>query len=99
MNPGKPKMSEQSPFQSQQLRALLLPEVIYTVAGPYLVYRLASPYTSVVNAQLLAAVLPILRIVISLLQSHRISLPGLLSIFTIAVKVATGLVFQDARLI
>src|SRR5262249_36876116 len=61
--------------------------------------RLASPYTSAVNALILAAVLPIIRIAMRLLQSHRVSLTGLMSIFTIAVKVATGLLFQDARLI
>src|SRR5579875_2035125 len=76
-----------------------LPDIIYSVIGPLLIYRLVSPYLPDTYALLLAGVLPLIRIGIGLLRHRGLNLPGIFSLLTIALKIFIALVFRDSRLI
>src|SRR5947207_13020007 len=94
-------MSDHSRLDFNQLRrqllVVLLPDLIFSVVGPILIYRLAAPYMPATSALLLAGVSPIIRIGFSLLSQRRLNLIGVLSLVTIAVKIFTALVFHDTR--
>ena len=82
----------------QGLRTSLLPDLIYTVIGPFILYQLLSPHMPVTYALLLAGVLPAARTVMGLVRSRRLNPLGVLSLLTIALNIFSGLVLKDARL-
>ncbi len=86
------------PTTRQGLRASLLPDLIYTMIGPFVLYQLLSPHMPATYALLLAGVLPAARTVIGLVRSRRLNPLGVLSLLTIALNIFSGLVFKDARL-
>ena len=81
------------------LRAALLPELIYVAVLPYVIYRLASPHMPAAYALLLAGIPPAVRTLLGLAHHGRINLFGVFSLLAIAIKIISGLVLQDTRLI
>ncbi|HEY7417620.1 MAG TPA: VC0807 family protein [Ktedonobacteraceae bacterium] len=77
----------------------VLPDIIYSVVGPLLVYRLLSPHLPDSYALLLASALPLFRIGSGLLRHRGLNLLSIFSLLTIALKIFIALVFQDSRLI
>ncbi len=92
-------MSDDFRSNMSKLRMALLPDLIYSIAGPFLIYRLVVSYVPVTTALLLAGVLPFIRIGIGLLRRHRLNLLSAFSLLTIALKIFSALVFKDSRLV
>lgn len=90
---GHPKVS------LSQIRAAVLPDLIISIVGPVLIYRLAVPHMPATYALLLASVLPIIRIGIGLVHRHRLNLIGVFSLLAIALKILIALVLKDVRLV
>lgn len=80
----------------RQILVALLPDLILSIVGPVLIYRLAIAYMPAPSALLLASVSPIIRIGIGLLR-RRLNPLGVLSLLTIALKIFMALVLQDTR--
>ncbi len=98
-------MSEQPGPDTGKIRTGLLsgalPDIIYSVIGPLLIYRLVSPYLPDTYALLLAGVLPLIRTRvrflirirgIGLLRHRGLNLPGIFSLLTITLKIFIALV-------
>lgn len=96
-------MSEQSGPDIDKMRTGLLssalPDIVFSIVGPLLIYRLASSHLPDSYALLLASVLPLIRIGSGLLRRRGLNLLGIFSLLTIALKIFIALVFQESRLI
>jgi hypothetical protein len=82
----------------RQIRARLLPELIFVVAFPYLIFRLAIPYMPATYALLLAGIPPAIRLALGLVRQRRIDLLGMFSLLAIVISIFSGLVLKDTRL-
>jgi hypothetical protein len=82
-----------------RLRVTLLPDLIYSIGGPFLIYRLVVPYVPVTTALLLAGVPPLIRIGIGLVHRRRLNLLGGFSLLTVALKIFSALLLKDSRLV
>ena len=92
-------MSDQRMHFSRRLRAALLPELIYVAVLPYVIYRLASPHMPATYALLFAGIPPAVRTLLGIARHGRINLLGVFSLLAIAIKIISGLVLQNTRLI
>jgi len=92
-------MSDQRMHFAPRLRAALLPELIYVAVLPYVIYRLASPYMPATYALLLAGIPPAVRMLLGLARNGRLNLFGVFSLLAIAIKIISGLVLQNTRLV
>lgn len=92
-------MSDHPKLNANQIRAAVLPDLLISLVGPVLVYRLSSPYMPATWALLLAGVLPIARIGMNLVRHHRLNLIGSFALLAIALKILIALVFNDVRLV
>jgi len=95
---GSPSNEKRMHFASR-LRAALLPELIYVAVLPYVIYRLASPYMPATYALLLAGIPPAIRMLLGLARHGCLNLLGVFSLLAIAIKIISGLVLQDTRLV
>ena len=77
----------------------MLPDLLISLVGPVLIYRVAVSSLPATEALLLAGVLPLIRVGIGLIRSHRLNLIGVLSLLTVALKTLLALVLKDTRLI
>ena len=77
----------------------LLVTIGITAVLPYVIYRLASPHMLAMPALLLAGIPPAAATLLDLLRSHRLNLFGGFALLAIALNLATGLLFKDARLL
>ena len=91
-------MSDRPTPDFRQLRTRLLPELIFVVVFPYLIFRLASPSLPATYALLLAGIPPALRLALGLARQKRINLLGMFSLLAIGITLFSGLVLKDARL-
>jgi intracellular septation protein A len=92
-------MFNQHPSYAQTFRAALLTNLLYMAVLPIVIYHVASSSLSMVDALLLAALPPALRTMFGLLKQGRLNLLGVLALVSIAVKLLSGLAFQDPRLV
>jgi hypothetical protein len=92
-------MSDHPKLNVKQLRTAVLPDLLISLVGPVLIYRLAAPYLPANDALLLADALPVLRIADGLIRRHRLNLIGVFSLLTVALKILLALVLRDARVI
>ncbi|MGH2478430.1 MAG: VC0807 family protein [Ktedonobacteraceae bacterium] len=92
-------LSKQPNPDLNRLRAALLPDLLLSIVGPFLIYRLAAPQMGALIALLLAGVLPLIRVGISFTRSHRLNMLGALSLLTIALQLFVTVVFKDARML
>jgi hypothetical protein len=77
----------------------LLPMIFYAVVGPYVIFRLASPHMSTVNALLLAAAPPALMNIVDLVRQRRLNLIGSLALVGILIKLISAALVKDVRLV
>src|SRR6266571_5991046 len=102
--PDQPLPDQSGPMHGFQpatlrgLRASLLPDLIYTIVGPFVVYRLLSPHIPATYALLLAGLLPAIRMMIGLVRHHRLNPLGVFSLLAIVLNIFSGLVLKDTRL-
>ena len=82
-----------------QIRAAVLPDLLISLVGPVLIYRLAAPYMPATDALLLAGVLPLIRVGFGLIGHQRLNLIGVFSLLTVALKIFLALVLKDTRLV
>jgi hypothetical protein len=92
-------MSSRPEVRWSQLRTAMLPDLLISLVGPVLIYRVAVSSLPATEALLLAGVLPLIRVGIGLIRSHRLNLIGVLSLLTVALKTLLALVLKDTRLI
>lgn len=92
-------MSDHSEVNFKQLRAAALPDLLISIVGPLLIYRLAAPHLPENIALFLAGALPLLRIAYGLIRYHRLNLIGVFSLLTVVLKLLLALIFNDTRLI
>lgn len=85
-------------FTTSIWRSLLI-TIGVTAILPYIVYRVASLYMADLPALLLAGIPPALATLLDLLRYHRVNLFGAFALLTIALNLAAGLLFKDARLL
>lgn len=91
-------MSDQ-PIFKRNIWLSLLPMILCTVIAPYVIFRLASPHMSMVDALLLAAVPPAFMNVIDLVRQRRLNLIGSLVLVGILIKLISAVLVKDARLV
>lgn len=90
---------EQTPGLASRLRTALLPELIFVVVLPYLIYRLASAQLPGIYALLLAGIAPALRILLGLARYRRLNTPGIFSLLVIALNIIGALLFKNEVLL
>src|SRR5262245_46433460 len=95
------QISNQQAFSPRIIWMRLFPTLIYAAIIPYLIYLLATKsfHLSEVNALLLAAISPILGVLIEFVRERQLSLIGLLALVGIATRLLSALIFNDARLV
>ena len=83
------------------IRTRLLLTLIYAALVPYLIYRVSTErfHLSPVNALLLAALSPAVGSLIEFVRKRQLSVLGVFALVGIAAKVASALLFHDARLV
>jgi hypothetical protein len=90
-------MSTHSQVSRGPLRAAVLPDLLISIVGPVLVYRLAVAFLPATDALLLAGVLPLFRISIGLIRRRRLNLIGIFSLLAVMLKIFFALVLKDNR--
>lgn len=90
-------MSSHPEVHWRWIRAAVLPDLLISLVGPLLVYRLAAPYMSATDALLLAGLLPLIRVGFDLIRHHRLNLIGVFSGLTVALKIFLALVLKETR--
>src|SRR5262249_9466623 len=89
---------EPQPPMRQRLKTSLLPDLIYTLIGPFVLYQLLSPHMPATYALLLAGVLPAARTVIGFVRSRSLNPLGVLSLLIIGLNIFSGLLPKDTRM-
>lgn len=91
----------QPAFSRSALRMRLLLTLIYAALIPFLIYRVSTEryHLSAVDALLLAALSPVIGSLIEFVRKRQLSVLGLFALVGIAAKVASALLFNDARLV
>jgi intracellular septation protein A len=92
-------MSGHPKLNINQIRMAVIPDLLISLVGPVLIYRVAAPHMPTNDALLLAGVLPLLRIAYGFIRHHRLNLIGAFSLLTVALKILLALVLKDTRLI
>lgn len=84
---------------SHPLRVALWTNLLFMTVFPIIIFHVASPYLSQVEALLLAAVPPVLRTLTGLLRSGRLNFLGVLALVSIGIKLIGGLAFQSTQVV
>src|SRR5579862_5324569 len=98
---SKMQTANQPALSRRAIGTRLLLILIYAALVPYLIYRVGTEryHLSAVNALLLAAISPVVGLLIAFVRERRLSVFGLLALVGIAAKVVSALLFRDARLV
>jgi predicted membrane channel-forming protein YqfA (hemolysin III family) len=93
--------ANQPALSRRAIRTRLLLTLIYAALVPYLIYRVGTEryHLSAVNALLLAALSPAVGTLIEFVRKRQMSVLGLLALVGIAAKVASALLFNNARVV
>jgi intracellular septation protein A len=81
----------------RHLVTAMLPDLIFSVIAPLLIYRLAAPHMSAVQALLCAGLAPVVRVAMSLMSRQRLNPVGILALLTIGLEIFMALVLNDTR--
>lgn len=98
---SNPSISKQQALSPRTIWKRLYPTLIHAAVLPYLIYLVGHGllHLSDVNALLLAAISPLIGVLIEWGREQRLSLIGSFALLGIAIKLVSAVVFHDPRLV